>query len=46
MNEIVDDLGRFASLGIDVAHGSFARVWEPRTVEIVAERLVPTASKP
>ncbi len=45
VNEIVDDLGRLAGLGIEVAHGGFARVWEPRTMEIVAEELVPAVSK-
>jgi F420-dependent oxidoreductase-like protein len=45
VNEIVDDLGRLAELGIDVAHGSFARVWEPRTMEIVEAQLVPAATK-
>lgn len=45
VNEIVDDLGRLATLGIAVAHGSFARVWDPHTIEIVAEQLVPAASK-
>lgn len=45
VNETVDDLGRLADMGIDVAHGGFARVWEPRTMEIVAEQLVPAAAK-
>ena len=43
--EILDDLERLANLGIEVAHGAFARVWEPRTMEIAAEQLVPAASK-
>ena len=45
VNEILDDLGRLAGLGIEVAHGSFARVWEPHTMEVVAEQLVPAAAK-
>ncbi len=45
VNEIVDDLGRLAGLGVEVAHGGFARVWDPRTMEIVAEQLVPAAAK-
>ncbi len=45
VGEIVDDLGRLAGLGIQVAHGWIARTWEPRTMEIVAEQLVPAASE-
>jgi hypothetical protein len=45
VNEIVDDLGRLGELGVEVAHGGFPRVWEPRTMEIVAEQLVPAVSK-
>ncbi len=45
VDQTVDDLGRFAALGIDVAHGSFSRVWEPQTMQLVAEQLVPAASK-
>ncbi len=44
VNEIVDDLGRLAELGVQVAHGSFARVWDPRTMDLVAEQLVPAVS--
>jgi F420-dependent oxidoreductase-like protein len=45
VNAVLDDLGRLAELGIEVAHGAFVRVWEPRTMEIVAEQLVPAASR-
>jgi F420-dependent oxidoreductase-like protein len=45
VDETLEDLGRLADLGVAVAHGSFARVWEPRTMEVVAEQLVPAASK-
>ena len=45
VSEIVDDLGRLAGLGVEVAHGGFARVWDPRTMDIVAEQLVPAVSK-
>ncbi len=45
VNEIVDDLGRLAELGVQVAHGSFARVWDPRTMDLVAEQLVPAVSE-
>ncbi|MDA8309307.1 MAG: LLM class F420-dependent oxidoreductase [Actinomycetota bacterium] len=45
VDEILEDLGRLAGLGIEVAHGSLARVFEPRTMEIVADRLVPGAAK-
>lgn len=45
VNEVVDDLGRLGELGIEVAHGGLARVWEPRTMEIVAEQLVPAVSE-
>ncbi len=44
VNEVVDDLGRLAALGVDVAHGTFARVWEPRTMELVGSELVPAAA--
>ena len=44
VDEIIEDLGRLAALGVSVAHGALARVWEPRTMEIVATRLVPGAA--
>jgi len=45
VQEVLDDLGRLASLGVEVAHGGVARVWEPRTMELIAATLVPGAAK-
>jgi F420-dependent oxidoreductase-like protein len=41
---VVDDLRRLAGLGIQVAHGGVARVWDPRTLEVVGERVVPAVA--
>jgi F420-dependent oxidoreductase-like protein len=41
---ILEDLRRLSGLGIEVAHGSAARVWEPATMEVFASRIVPEAA--
>lgn len=42
--EIVDELGRLAGLGFQVAHGSVAQVWDPRTLEVLGEHVVPAVA--
>lgn len=42
--ETVDDLGRLAALGIDVAHGSAARIWDPRTLEVLGGHVLPAVA--
>lgn len=42
--EIVDDLGRLAELGIQVAHGSLARVWEPQSLEVLGGQVLPAVA--
>ena len=42
--EIVDDLGRLGQLGIEVAHGSLARVWEPESLEVLGGQVLPAVA--
>jgi F420-dependent oxidoreductase-like protein len=43
-DKVIDELGHLASLGVDVAHGAVARVWDPRTLEIIGDRVVPAVA--
>jgi len=43
-DDIIEDLSRLAALGVEVAHGSLARVWDPMAMEVVASRIVPAAA--
>ena len=42
--EIVDDLGRLAEVGFEVAHGSVARVWDPATLEVIGDKVLPAVA--
>jgi F420-dependent oxidoreductase-like protein len=42
--EIIDDLGHLAELGIQVAHGSLARVWEPKSLEVLGGTVLPAVA--
>lgn len=41
---IVEDLQHLASLGVQVAHGNVARVWEPGVLEIIGEQVIPAVA--
>jgi F420-dependent oxidoreductase-like protein len=43
-SELVDDLGRLAEMGFQVAHGSAAQVWDPRTLEVIGEQVIPAVA--
>ena len=43
-SEIVDDIARLAGLGIQVVHGSAARVWDPATIEVLGEKVAPAVA--
>ena len=45
VQEIVDELGRLAELGIQVAHGALARVFDPKTIEVVGTRIIPAVAE-
>jgi alkanesulfonate monooxygenase SsuD/methylene tetrahydromethanopterin reductase-like flavin-dependent oxidoreductase (luciferase family) len=40
----VEHLHELAGLGIEVAHGSLARVQDPRALELMAERVIPAVA--
>ena len=42
--EIVEDLERLAALGIQVAHGQVARVFDPKVLEIMGAQVVPAVA--
>ncbi|MGH8980062.1 MAG: LLM class F420-dependent oxidoreductase [Acidimicrobiales bacterium] len=42
--QIVEDLERLASLGVQVAHGNVARVFDPAVLDIIGERVVPAVA--
>lgn len=42
--EIVEDLERLAALGIQVAHGQVARVFDPEVLEIMGAQVVPAVA--
>jgi F420-dependent oxidoreductase-like protein len=44
-SQIVDDLSRLAELGIDVAHGAVARVFERRQLEVIGNEVIPAIAK-
>jgi F420-dependent oxidoreductase-like protein len=44
VQEIVEDLGRLAQLGIQTAHGSLARVWEPKSLELLGGKVLPAVA--
>lgn len=45
VNAILDQLGRFAELGIGTVIGSVARVWEITPLDIMAEQVIPRANE-
>lgn len=44
LQQTVEHLHELSELGVEVAHGTLARVSEPGTLELVGERLVPAVS--
>jgi F420-dependent oxidoreductase-like protein len=42
--EIVEDLERLAALGIQVAHGQVARVFDPEVLEIIGTQVIPAVA--
>jgi F420-dependent oxidoreductase-like protein len=45
VEQTIEDLRRLASLGVQVAHGAVARVWEPKTLEMVGDRIIPAVAE-
>jgi F420-dependent oxidoreductase-like protein len=44
VGRIIDELGRLAELGLDVAHGSVRRVWEIEPLEIIGQDILPAVA--
>ncbi len=42
--EVVDQLGRLAELGFDVAMGGVANLWQITPLEVIAAKVIPAVA--